>query len=77
METKDCDGNILESGDTIKTIKDLKVKGTKITVKQGQAVKKIRITNDPEQIDCKVDGINITLLTCFVRKQKDKKKKRK
>lgn len=76
METKDCDGNILESGDTIKTIKDLKVKGTKITVKQGQTVKKIRTTNDPEQIDCKVDGISITLLTCFVRKQKDKKKKR-
>jgi len=77
MDTKDCDGNILESGDTVKTIKDLKVKGTKITVKQGQTVKKIRTTNDPEQIDCKVDGVSITLLTCFVRKQKDKKKKRK
>ena len=55
----------------------LKVKGTKLTVKQGQTVKKIRVTNDPEQIDCKVDGISITLLTCFVRKVQDKKGKKK
>lgn len=77
METKDCDGNLLETGDTIKTTKDLPVKGTKITVKQGQTVKKIRVTDDPGEIDCKIDGTSVTLKTCFVRKQKDKKKKRK
>lgn len=76
MDTKDCDGNVLETGDTIKTTKDLKVKGAKLTVKQGQTVKKIRVGDNPEEIDCKVDGISVTLKTCFVRKQQDKKKKK-
>ena len=75
-ETKDCDGNVLQSGDTIKAIKDLNVKGTKLTVKQGLPIKKIRLTNDLEEIDCKVDGISVTLKTCFVRKVQAKGKKK-
>ena len=66
--TKDAFGNILADGDTIKTIKDLKVKGSSIVLKQGVTVKKIRLTDDIEEIDCKVDGSSITLKTCFVKK---------
>ena len=65
---KDAFGNILADGDTIKTIKDLKVKGSSIVLKQGVTIKKIRLTEDVEEIDCKVDGSNITLKTCFVKK---------
>ena len=66
--TKDAFGNILADGDTIKTIKDLKVKGSSIVLKQGVTIKKIRLTDDIEEIDCKVDGSSITLKTCFVKK---------
>jgi len=66
--TKDAFGNILTDGDTIKTIKDLKVKGSSMVLKQGVTIKKIRLTEDVEEIDCKVDDSSITLKTCFVKK---------
>ena len=77
MDTTDCDGNVRTTGDTVKPIKDLPVKGTKLTAKLGYPLKKIRITNDPEEIDCKVDEVSVTLKTCFVRKVLDKKGKKK
>lgn len=68
MEPKDSLGNVLATGDTVKLTKDLKVSGSQVTLKGGQVIKKIRITDDPEEIDCKVDGIKITVKTAFVRK---------
>ncbi|HLP29284.1 MAG TPA: alkylphosphonate utilization protein [Candidatus Didemnitutus sp.] len=68
MEIKDSLGNVLATGDTIKVIKDLKVGGTSVTLKGGQVIKKIRVTDDPDHVDCKVDGIKIAVKTEFVRK---------
>lgn len=66
---KDCNGNILNDGDTVSVIKDLKVKGTSLVVKQGTKVKNIRLVDSDHDIDCKVDGIgSVSLKTEFVKK---------
>ncbi len=68
-ETKDCNGAILNDGDNVTVIKDLKVKGTSTTVKRGTLVKSIRLTNNPEEIDCRVPKVkNLVLKTSFVKK---------
>ena len=68
----DAHGNALESGDTVKLTKDLKVKGTSSTLKIGTKVKNIRIvegSGDGHNIDCKVDGIGqMKLKSEFVKK---------
>jgi len=72
METlvvKDSNGNILQDGDSVTLIKSLKVKGSTTTLKQGTLVKKIRLTDDAEEVDCKVDGMSIVLKTCFLKKK--------
>ena len=55
--TRDCNGNQLHDGDTVHLIKDLKVKGTNTTLKQGTKVKSIRLTHNPEEVECRVDNI--------------------
>jgi protein PhnA len=50
-------------------IKDLKVKGSSVNLKQGTVIKKIRLTSDPEEVDCKVDGMSIVLRTEFLKKK--------
>lgn len=68
-EVKDSNGNILKDGDSVTLIKDLKVKGSNITLKRGTLVKGIRLTNDPAEIDCRVDKVKgLVLRTEFVRK---------
>lgn len=64
--TKDAHGNILADGDQVFLIKDLPVKGSKTTLKQG-TVYKIRLTDDPEEVDA--PG-GLVLKTCFVKKKK-------
>ncbi|WP_313386400.1 PhnA domain-containing protein [Chishuiella sp.] len=67
---KDCNGNILANGDSVSLIKDLDVKGSSINAKIGTAVRNIRLVhNNPEQIEGKVDGQLIVILTKFVKKQ--------
>jgi len=66
---KDSNGNILQDGDTVSVIKSLKVKGSSTTIKQGTTIKKIRLTDDPEEVDCKVDGMSVVLKTCFLKKK--------
>ena len=67
---KDCNGNILQNGDSVTIIKDLDVKGSSIVAKIGTAVRNIRLVHDnPEQIEGKVDGQSIVILTKFVKKQ--------
>ncbi len=66
---KDAVGNILQDGDTITVIKDLKVKGTSLVVKVGTKVKNIRLCDGDHDIDCKIDGIGpMKLKSEFVRK---------
>lgn len=66
---KDSNGNILNNGDTVFPIKDLKVKGTSKTLKRGTTIKNIRLTSDPENIECNADGIKgLVLKTCFLKK---------
>lgn len=66
---KDSNGNTLQDGDTVSVIKSLKVRGSTIIIKQGTTIKKIRLTDDPEEVDCKIDGMNIVLKTIFLKKK--------
>lgn len=68
METKDSNGNILADGDSVILIQSLKVKGSNTTLKRGTAVKRIRLTSDPEEVEGKVDGSQMVLKTCFLKK---------
>jgi len=68
MDVKDSNGNILSEGDAVTLTKDLKVKGSSITLKRGKMVKNIRLTNNPEEVDCRIDGSNIVLKTTFLKK---------
>ena len=66
---KDSNGNVLVDGDSVITIKDLKVKGTSITLKRGTMVKNIRLTDDAEEIECNVEKVKgLVLKTCFLKK---------
>jgi len=68
-ETKDCNGNILNDGDSVNVIKSLKVKGSSSTIKKGTTVKNIRLTSNVEEIECRTKEIkNLVLKTCFVKK---------
>jgi len=66
--TTDAHGNILMEGDTVTLIKDLEVKGANFTAKRGTVVKKISLTENPEQIEGRVNGTQIVLLTRFLKK---------
>ena len=69
MEVKDCHGNILSQGDSVLVIKDLKVKGTSVTLKQGTKIKNIRLTEDEAEIACNTDKVKgLILKTCFLKK---------
>lgn len=68
MEVKDSNGALLNDGDTVTLTKDLKVKGSSITLKRGTVVKKIRLTDDEEEVDCRINGTSIVLKTCFLKK---------
>lgn len=68
MEHKDSNGNILSEGDTVTVIKDLKVRGTSSVIKRGTVVKHIRLTDDEEEIEGKVEKSMIVLKTCFLKK---------
>lgn len=66
---RDSNGAVLEAGDTVTVIKDLDVKGSSITAKRGTAVRGIRLVQDnPEQIEGRVNGQMIVILTKFVKK---------
>ena len=68
MEVKDAHGNILNDGDTVKLTKDLKLKGTSTTIKRGTTVKNIRLTDNADEVDCKINKASIVLRTEFVKK---------
>lgn len=66
---KDAVGNVLQDGDTVTVIKDLKVKGSSLVVKVGTKVRNIRLVDGDHDIDCKIDGIGaMGLKSEFVKK---------
>ncbi|NGM82028.1 alkylphosphonate utilization protein [Paenibacillus sp. 7124] len=66
---KDANGNILNDGDTVTIIKDLKVKGSSSVLKVGTKVKNIRLVDGDHDIDCKIDGFGaMSLKSEFVKK---------
>ena len=66
---KDSNGNVLQDGDTVTVIKDLKIKGSSSVVKVGTKVKNIRLVDGDHDIDCKIDGIGaMQLKSEFVKK---------
>lgn len=66
---RDANGNVLQNGDSVTVIKDLKVKGSSLVVKGGTKVKNIRLVGGDHNIDCKIDGIgSMALKSEFVKK---------
>ena len=69
MDVKDCHGNPLANGDSVMLIKDLKVKGSSVTLKRGAVVTHIRLTDDPAEIEGRSDKVKgLVLRTEFVKK---------
>jgi len=69
MDVRDSNGTILVDGDSVTLIKDLKVKGTSVTLKRGTMVRNIRLTGDEGEIEARVEKIrDLVLKTEFVKK---------
>ena len=70
---RDCNGVILESGDSVVLIKDLKVKGSSMVAKQGTAVRRISLDHENSNyIEGKVNGTQIVIITEYVKKMSEK-----
>lgn len=69
MEVRDSNGTLLADGDNVTVIKDLKVRGTSVVVKRGTLVKGIRLTDDPDEIECRIEKVKgLVLRTEFLKK---------
>ena len=68
MEVRDSNGNLLSEGDTVTVIKDLKVRGSSGIIKRGTVVKNIRLTDDPGEIEGRVEKTHMVLKTEFLKK---------
>jgi len=68
MTVKDSNGNELGEGDSVQVIKDLKVKGSSITLKRGKVFKSIHLTDNEEEVECREGKTTIVLKTCFLKK---------
>ncbi|WP_131194696.1 alkylphosphonate utilization protein [Lichenihabitans psoromatis] len=68
-DVKDSNGAALADGDSVTLIKDLKVKGTSVTLKRGTLVKNIRLTDDVDEVECNVEKVKgLVLKTQFLKK---------
>ena len=65
---KDANGTVLNNGDSVVLIKDLKVKGSSITLKMGTKVKSIRLVGGDHEVDCKMDAGSFMLKAAFLKK---------
>lgn len=66
---RDANGNVLADGDAVVLIKDLKVKGSSITLKMGTKVKSIRLVGSGDhEVDCRMDAGSFMLKACFLKK---------
>ncbi len=69
MATKDCNGNVLNDGDSVHLTKDLKVKGANTTLKRGTLIKNIRLTDNEHEIECNAEKVKgLVLKTEFLKK---------
>lgn len=69
MTAKDSNGTPLAEGDNVTLIKDLKVKGTSVTLKRGTMVRGIHLTDDPNEVECRVEKVKgLVLRTEFLKK---------
>lgn len=68
MDTKDSNGTVLNEGDSVQVIKDLKVKGSSNTLKRGKVFKNIRLTSKNEEVECREGKTTLVLKTCFLKK---------
>ncbi|MBL0169719.1 MAG: alkylphosphonate utilization protein [Gemmatimonadaceae bacterium] len=69
MDVRDSNGNLLGDGDSVTVIKDLKVKGTSVTLKRGTLIKNIRLTGSTGEIECNADKVKgLVLKTEFLKK---------
>ncbi len=69
FEVRDANGNLLQDGDSVVLIKDLKVKGSSTTLKMGSKVKSIRLVSGGDhEVDCRMDAGNFMLKACFLKK---------
>ena len=69
MEVKDSNGAILSEGDNVTVIKDLKVKGSSAIIKRGTIIRGIHLTDNAEEIECRVEKVKgLVLKTCFLKK---------
>jgi len=66
--TRDSNGTVLAGGDNVTLIKDLDVKGGNFTAKRGTPVRNISLTDNPEHIEGRVNGVRIVLLTQYIKK---------
>ncbi len=68
MEVKDSNGTLLNEGDSVQIIKDLKVKGSSSVLKRGTLIKNIRLTSNNEEIEGRVEKQMMVLKSCFMKK---------
>ena len=68
MEAKDSNGALLAEGDSVTLIKDLKVKGSSLTLKRGTLVKNIHLTNSASEVEGRAGGSTMVLKTEFLKK---------
>jgi len=69
MDVRDCNGAPLSEGDSVTLVKDLKVKGTSVTLKRGTLVKNIRLTGSGDEVEARVEKVKgLVLKTCFLKK---------
>lgn len=69
MVVRDSNGALLAEGDSVTLIKDLKVKGTSVTLKRGTLVKGIHLTDNPDEVECRVEKVKgLVLRTEFLKK---------
>lgn len=67
-DVKDSNGNIINDGDAVQVIKDLKIKGMSKTLKRGTVIKNTRHTGNAAEIECRIGKSTIVLKTCFMKK---------
>ncbi len=68
VQVRDANGSVLVDGDAAILIKDLKVKGSSITLKKGTRIKSIRLVSGDHEIDCKIDNTSFMLKAEFLKK---------
>lgn len=68
LVVKDSNGTVLSDGDSVVLIKDLPLRGTSRVYKRGTKVTGLKLTDNPDEVDCKIEGSSIVLRTEFLKK---------